>query len=90
VFKVVWAAWGARRRSGAPADGDAAEALLNGNGNGGAHGASLYLPPSNGGGGMGPRSQSLQWLDAATESRVQGEVFTCAQAFRSCGDTAAC
>ena len=90
VFKVVWAAWRARR-SGTAANGGSGESgggsteplLLNGpSGNGSAHGGSLYPPTADGGangglangagGGLGRRTASLQWLNAAAESRVAG------------------
>lgn len=86
VFKVVWAAWKARRaaRAGlAPADSadSATDPLLaNGHGSGGgglyggaaANGGADGLGGLGGLGGMGRRTASLQWLDAAAESRVAG------------------
>jgi hypothetical protein len=85
VFKVVWAAYKAPRRSASPHDESSLDALLGDGAN-----ASLYLPAEANGGslyqngdgginggthgaGMGRPTKSLQWLDQATEARVQGE-----------------
>ncbi|KAI3426893.1 hypothetical protein D9Q98_006837 [Chlorella vulgaris] len=84
VFKVVWAAYKAPRRSASPHDESSLDALLGDGAN-----ASLYLPAEANGGslyqngdggvnggthgaGMGRPTKSLQWLDQATEARVQG------------------
>lgn len=81
VFKVVWAAWKAPKGlsgAGAAEAGDSgtlSDPLLTANGsahNGGLYGSHYGAPPADGAGGMGRRTQSLQWLDKAAEARVAG------------------
>ncbi|KAL4423412.1 hypothetical protein ABPG77_009990 [Micractinium sp. CCAP 211/92] len=78
VFKVVWAAWkaprglhGASEAERAGDSGSLSDPLLTNGHNGGLYGGTSQYgmePP----GGMGRRTQSLQWLDKAAEVRVAG------------------
>lgn len=79
MFKVVWAAWkaprglhGASEAERAGDSGSLSDPLLTNGHNGGLYGGTSQYgmePP----GGMGRRTQSLQWLDKAAEVRVAGE-----------------